>query len=234
MATGFQARCPSIKLNERGCGFYSWKPFIIQKKLEETLEGEIVFYCDVGRTFPYKLLSSSLNVFLNWMQDNQQSIMPGVQIPWNGPMSMWTKRDAFELMSMDSPQVHSSAPIQASFSIWISNPNSKDIVNEWMNFSADRKMISDDPSKLGLTELPDFHEHRWDQSLLSLLCFKKKLKGLEVGLHPPDIDLKNPSEVATFLSGYTSEPTSSGKLVAQFSSGIEKLEKIARKHIKFN
>ena len=104
-----------IKLTERGSGFYSWKPFIIEKKLHETPEGDVVFYCDVGRTFPYKLLNCSLQVFLDWMKLHDQSVMPGVQIPWHGPMSMWTKRDAFVSMSMDSPQVHSSAPHTSQF-----------------------------------------------------------------------------------------------------------------------
>jgi len=231
---GYEIKCPQIKFNERGSGFYSWKPFIIERKLQEVPEGDIVFYCDVGRLFPYKLLSGSVHVFLDWMQDKQQSVMPGIQIPWHGPMSMWTKRDAFVALSMDSPQVHSSAPIQASFSIWVNNPESRNIAEEWTNLSADRQMISDDDSKLGLPELPDFHEHRWDQSLLSLICFKKGLKSIFLGVEEPALDTKHPSEVAKILGGEQGKGTLSGQLVSVIATIIEAIEWFVRIWIKFN
>lgn len=230
----FESIFYEIKLTERGSGFYSWKPFIIEKKLHETPEGDVVFYCDVGRTFPYKLLNCSLQVFLDWMKHHDQSVMPGVQIPWHGPMSMWTKRDAFVSMSMDSPQVHSSAPIQASFSIWVNNPESRHIAKEWKNLSADRQMISDDASKLGLPELPDFHEHRWDQSLLSLICFKKGLKSIFLGVEEPALDTKHPSKVAKILGGEQGKGTLSGQLVSVIATIIEAIEWFVRIWIKFN
>ena len=234
LAAGFENRCPTIRLTERGSGFYEWKPFIIQKKLEVAPEGDIVFYCDVGRTFPYKLLSSSLQVFLDWMKTHKQSIMPGIQIPWGGPMSMWTKRDAFISMSMDTPSIHATAPIQASFSIWINSPASRDIAKEWMNLSAQRQLISDDPSKLGFPELPDFYEHRHDQSLLSLVCLKNGIQGIDIGCDMPPIDVKHPSEVARLLNGKTGDFTARGRLVAVLASIVERLEWTARKWIKFN
>jgi hypothetical protein len=234
LAAGFENRCSTIRLSERGSGFYAWKPFIIQKKLEETPEGDIVFYCDVGRTFPYKLLSGSLQFFLDWMKVHEQSVMPGIKIPWGGPMSMWTKRDAFVSMSMDTPSVHATAPIQASFSIWINGLDSKEIVAEWMNLSAQRQLISDDPSVMGLPELSGYKEHRHDQSLLSLVCLKHGTEGMDIGCDMPSVDAKHPSEVARLLSGKTAESTAQGRLVAGLASVVERLEWTARKRIKFN
>ena len=234
LAAGFENRCPTIRLTERGSGFYAWKPFIIQKKLEVAPEGDIVFYCDVGRTFPYKLLSSSLQVFLDWMKTHKQSIMPGIQIPWGGPMSMWTKRDAFISMSMDTPSIHAAAPIQASFSMWINGLDSKEIVAEWMNLSAQRQLISDDPSVMGLPELSGYIEHRHDQSLLSLVCLKHGIQGIDIGCDMPSIDAKHLSEVARLLSGKTDASTAEGKLVEGLASAVEKLEWAARKWINFN
>ena len=234
LAAGFENRCSTIRLSERGSGFYAWKPFIIQKKLEEMPEGDIVFYCDVGRTFPYKLLSGSLQFFLDWMKVHEQSVMPGIKIPWGGPMSMWTKRDAFVSMSMDTPSVHATAPIQASFSTWTNGLVSKEIVAEWMNLSAQRQLISDDPSALGLPELSGYKEHRHDQSLLSLVCLKRCIEGMDIGCDMPPIDAKHPSEVAGLLSGKTGDFTARGRLVAGLASVVERLEWTARKRIKFN
>jgi hypothetical protein len=234
LAAGFENRCPTIKLSERGSGFYAWKPFIIQKRLQEAPKGDIVFYCDVGKTFPYKLLSGSLQVFLDWMQKHEQTVMPGIKIPWYGSMSMWTKRDAFVSMAMDKPSIHTAAPIQAGYSIWINNSASKDIVKEWMNLSANRQLISDDPSILGFPELPDFYEHRHDQSLLSLVCLKRYIEGMDVGCDRPSIDFTNPSEVTKLLSGKKIKLSLNGKLVERLASVIEKAEWAARKWIKFN
>jgi hypothetical protein len=234
LAAGFENRCPAIRLSERGSGYYSWKPYIIQKKLEETPEGDIVFYCDVGRTFPYKLLSGSLQFFLDWMKTHEQTVMPGIKIPWCGPMSMWTKRDAFVSMSMDTPSVHATAPIQASFSIWINGLDSKEIVADWMNLSAQRQLISDDPSVLGLPELSGYKEHRHDQSLLSLVCLKHFIEGMDLGLDIPSRDAKNPSNVTKLLSGKTANSTTEGRLVEGLASVVERLEWTARKWIKFN
>lgn len=234
LAAGFENRCPTIRLSERGSGFYAWKPFIIQKKLEEMPEGDIVFYCDVGRTFPYKLLSGSLQFFLDWMKAHEQSVMPGIKIPWNGPMSMWTKRDAFVSMSMDTPSIHATAPIQASFSIWINGLDSKKIVAEWMNLSAQRQLISDDPSVMGLPELSGYKEHRHDQSLLSLVCLKRCIEGMDVGCDTPAIDAKHPSNVTELLSGKTAESKAQWRFVEGLASLVERLEWTARKRIKFN
>lgn len=234
LAAGFENRCSTIRLSERGSGFYAWKPFIIQKKLEEMPEGDIIFYCDVGRTFPYKLLSGSLQFFLDWMKAHEQSVMPGIKIPWGGPMSMWTKRDAFVSMSMDTPSIHATAPIQASFSIWINGLDSKEIVDEWLNLSAQRQLISDDPSVMGLPEFSGYKEHRHDQSLLGLVCLKHGIQGIDIGCDMPSIDVKHPSNVTELLSGKTGDSTAPRRLVAVLASVVERLEWTARKWIKFN
>jgi hypothetical protein len=234
LAAGFENRCPKIRVSERGSGFYAWKPFIIQKKLEETPDGDIVFYCDVGRTFPYKLLSGSLDVFLDWMKTHEQSVMPGIKIPWGGPMSMWTKRDAFVSMSMDTPSVHTTAPIQASFSTWTNGLVSKEIVADWMNLSAQRQLISDDPSAMGLPELSGYKEHRHDQSLLTLVCIKRGIDAMDIGCDLPSIDTKHPNEVFKLLSDKIAGSSTEGKLIKRFAIAVERLEWTARKWIKFN
>lgn len=232
--SGFHRICPKISLGERANGFYAWKPFIIQKNLDSTSEGDIVFYCDVGRTFPYKLLSGSLKVFLDWMRHNDQTVMPGVQIPWNGPMSMWTKRDAFVAMSMDFPSAHSAVPIQASFSIWVNCSESRSIVGEWMDCCAKRQLISDDSSVLGLPEFPNFKEHRHDQSLLSLICLKRGIRGFDIGHTAPKHEAKYPTEISHFIGGSSLKPRPCGKIIACLAWFFEHTERFARKWIKFN
>lgn len=233
-AAGFENMFPKILLKERGCGFYAWKPFIIRNKLRESAAGDIIFYCDVGRIFPYKILDCSINFFLDWMVRHGQPMMPGVMIPWHGPMSMWTKRDAFVFMNMDFPKFHSATPIQASFSFWKNCSESQNLVNDWVNLSTNRQMISDDTSNLGRPEYFDFIEHRHDQSILSLICMGKGIRGIYVGNREPSFDCKCPCAVAKFLGSESVVLSRKGQVVLCISSLVSLLEWIARLFIKFN
>ncbi len=198
--SGFGRVAPDIRLDERGSGFWSWKPYIIHKKLSDVPDGDLVFYCDVGRRFPYKILDRPLNPFLEWMNQAGQDFMPGLQIGWRGPLSTWIKRDAFVLTGMDQPSAWAAPTVQASFSLWRSSQATRDFVRQWLEWCSDRRLISDDPSTCGQPELPDFHEHRHDQSLLTLYCLKSGAKALELGDKPLPIDTRDPAQVISWLN----------------------------------
>ena len=200
-SAGFQEVTPEISLKERGAGFWSWKPFIIQKLLNEVPDGDVVLYCDVGRIYPFKLLDQTLDPFLRWMELQDQEIMPGIQIPWDGPVSRWTKRDALVALDMDRQEILTATPIQASFSIWRVGSKSRDFAAKWMGLCSQRTLISDDPSVCKLGEHPGFQENRHDQALLSLLCMKEGLQGLSLGEKRPSLDSRNPSEVSRMAFG---------------------------------
>ncbi|MFN6017129.1 MAG: hypothetical protein ACK49N_06095, partial [Verrucomicrobiota bacterium] len=234
LSAGFEARCKDIKLTERGSGFWAWKPYIIEAKLREIPDGDIVFYCDVGRAYPFKQLTNSIAPFLDWMANHGQSVFPGVHIPWKGPMSMWTKRDAYVLTQLDQPAVHSAIPIQASFSLWRACPSTINIVSEWMEMSSRRTLISDDPSTYGTPELPDFHDHRHDQSLLTLCCLKHGIKGLDIGNAMPPIDTQHPSAIACFISGSSSKnPHLAGRILKAVVRPLEVIEANLRTKVSF-
>jgi hypothetical protein len=233
-AAGFEERCKGIKLSERGSGFWAWKPFVIDAKLREVPEGELVLYCDVGRNYPFKKLSESIAPFLEWMATHRQSMLPGLYIPWKGPMSMWTKRDAYHFTGMDLPEVHTAIPLQASFSLWTASENTRAFVAEWMDLASRRALISDDPSTCGIPELADFHDHRHDQSLLTLCCLKHGLKGLDIGNQMPPIDTQHPSEVARWIiSGKSAPVPLAGRLLKLVVWPVEFLEARLRDKVSF-
>lgn len=196
---GFARAFPEIGFEERGSGFWAWKPFIIDKVLSEVSDGDLVFYCDVGRGYPFKRLTACLPPLLRWMEENRQAFLPGVEIPWDGPMSVWTKRDAFVYAAMDSAATYEATPVQASFSLWKAGDESRGFIKKWMEKCKDRRLLTDDPSVCGLAELPDFRDHRHDQAVLTLCCLKEGVKGLSLGHEKPPIDSKHPSEVARWL-----------------------------------
>ena len=220
----FERVVPEIRLNERGSGFWSWKPFIIQRSLQAVPDGEIVLYCDVGRIYPFKLLDQPLGPFLRWMEQHDQEIMPGIQIPWDGPVSFWTKRDALVALNMDSKEVLRSIPIQASFSLWRSGIVSRNFAAKWMELCSQRKLVSDDPCASALGEHAEFRENRHDQALLTLLCMKEGISGLSLGNQRPCIDTRNPSEISRMLSG-EDRVGNAGRILRSIVRPLELLER---------
>lgn len=234
LEAGFEERCKDIKLTERGSGFWAWKPFIIQQRLEQVPENDIVFYCDVGRRFPYKQLTYPINGYLDWMTLNGQDMMPGIYIPWKGSMSQWTKRDAFVATGMDQEEIHRATPLQASFSIWRNTQASRLLVAEWLDNVAIRSLVSDDPSIGGLPELIDYHDHRHDQSLLTLACIKHGIKGISIGAVMPPCDTQHPSEIAEMVFGNASiKPSIASRLLGWVGVFLAMIERHMRKRISF-
>lgn len=231
---GFEDRCKNIKLFERGSGFWAWKPFIIDAKIREVAEGDLVFYCDVGRLYPFKLLDQPITPYVHWMEEHAQDVMPGVYIPWEGSISVWTKREAMVALDMDRPAVHEKSPIQASFSLWRVSPQSREVVRHWLDLSSQRHLVSDDPSRHNLDELPEFREHRHDQALLTLCCLRQKLVGLDLGTKKPSIDTRHPSEVSRLSFGeFTGSLSFMGIRLRTTAVLIGKCEQKIRRHIQF-
>jgi hypothetical protein len=230
---GFEDRCKDIKLAERGSGFWAWKPFIIAAKLHEIPDGDVVFYCDVGRRYPFKELAVPMDPLLKWLESRHQDVVPGLLIPWKGPMAMWTKRDAFVLTGMDQTEAHHATPIQASFSLWKGGAAARSLASDWLSLASRRELISDDPSQCGLPELAAFHDHRHDQSILTLCCLKNHIQGIDIGQGMPLIDTQHPSEVATLMSGVKPRKTLPGHLISILARSLAGIESLLRKKISF-
>jgi hypothetical protein len=230
---GFEDRMKDIKLSERGSGYWAWKPFIINEALARLPDGDLVFYCDVGRRYPFKTLEKSINPYIEWMRNEDQSVMPGIYIPWKGPMSMWTKRAAFRAASIDNDVAHRSSPIQASFSLWITNTDSRALCGEWLRLCSEACLINDSPSPAPLKELPDFFEHRHDQSLLSLICLKHNIKGIHIGELMPAIDTQHPDDILGIMDYKFGSRTLAGCTVNAFAIILGAAERAIRARLKF-
>lgn len=231
-SSNFPTLAPNISLSERGSGFWAWKPFIILEALESLPEGETVLYCDAGRKYPYILLDTPLDPFVSWMDGKGQGIMPGIAIPWNGPMSVWTKGDAFLGSGVDGDTVRNAAPIQASFSLWKNHETTRKFVREWLSWCVQRRLVSDDPST-NLEESPDFKAHRHDQSLLNLCCHKHGIQGIDIGPSEPIWNERDPSHVLKHVFDADSRTTTTGKAIALAAKPIQAAEQTLRERIKF-
>jgi len=157
--------------NPRGAGYWLWKPQIILQELKTLNDGDVLVYSDAGRSnyyqfkkFPKKLVKKT----------REKGFLLGPTIGQHGPMSKWTKRDAFILMNMDFPEIYEAPPIQATWNFWTNCPESFVFLEKWLNYCLDPRILTDMENTQGFNNLNDFIDHRHDQSVLSLLVYKEK------------------------------------------------------------
>ena len=164
----FFAENRSILEQNRGAGCWLWKPYIILDQLNHLQSGDCLFYADSGVEIIRDLTPL---VDLCIQQD-------GILLFSNdGHLNKtWTKRDCFVLMGCDAENYHNAEQLSASFQVYIKNQKTIDFVEEWLSYCQNPHILTDLSNTCGLENFPEFIEHRWDQSVLSLLAVKHDLE----------------------------------------------------------
>jgi hypothetical protein len=148
--------------------YWIWKPYIILETMKRCADGDIVLYLDAGMK-----VISSLDPLFKITNENKCMIFSVSKTPEALHYhSMYTKRDCFILMGLDEPVYWNTRCVNAAISIWMKNEKNIALLTEWQNYVTDSRIVTDDENTCGLSNLPDFKYHLYDQSVLSLLCTK--------------------------------------------------------------
>jgi hypothetical protein len=159
--TPFYLENKGILDQQTGMGYWLWKPFIILEALKMASDGDIVIYSDCGIE-----IIASLDPLFDLCRAGNPILLFG-----NGdlPNAMWTKRDCFILMEADRESVWRAPQCDAAFCLFLRSEASLQFVTEWLRYCRDQRILTDIPNSCGKRNLPEFVEHRRDQSVLSLL-----------------------------------------------------------------
>lgn len=157
-----------ILKHERGNGYWLWKPYFIKKSLALLQEGDFLFYCDSGAYF-IAPITPLIDIVLKTGQD----IIP---FELSHLEKCWTKRDAFILMDCDKPEYTESKQRLAGFNLWRKSKLATEFSEEFLSYSQDIRLITDQDNKMGRPNYSGFNEHRHDQSIFSLLTKKYRLE----------------------------------------------------------
>jgi hypothetical protein len=172
----FYKKNEKILSSSRGAGYWLWKPYFILKVLNSVEEGDIVFYVDSGNVFindPSPILnniSENNNIILF---DNRDGMTDGS----SAQNFISVKKDCFVLMNCDTDEYVYGNHLNASYQIYLKNEMSIKFVTEYLNYCENFDIISDSPNKYG-SNYPGYYDHRHDQSILSILSIKYKIKPL--------------------------------------------------------
>lgn len=179
--TSLYAVHKSLLGERRGAGYWLWKPFIIKETLKEMGPGDILVYSDAGIEIVADLAPmldicatrSDVMLFAGTYED--------VGAPGPNSCAKWTKRDCFVFMDCDNRRYHQGPMIDASMIVLRRTPRAVALVRDWLLHCCQRQLLTDDPNVCGLPNLPEFIEHRHDQSLLSLISIRDTI---ELFRHP--------------------------------------------------
>jgi hypothetical protein len=155
---------------DRGAGYWLWKPYILMRALEQCEEGDILIYADAGVEFV-----ANVNEVVSRMDENIFFFTNGFS------HAEWCKWDVIEGINRNSlsyPKCGSDldkeygkkTQVQASVIFFKVNDNTRSFIKEWFLWCQMPGFIDDSPSKL--TNYPTFAEHRHDQAILTCLQIK--------------------------------------------------------------
>ena len=157
---------------QKGSGYWCWKPYIILKHLTQMDEGDILCYNDSKylwlknvRDFENNILTNNNNIGIYSNKPNDRKYIE----------KEWTKFDAYVLMNVrNTPNITNTPQAWAGFILLRKNIETIVFISEWTTFVQDPRIITDIPSKFGQND-KSFHENRHDQTILSLLCKKRNI-----------------------------------------------------------
>jgi hypothetical protein len=167
--TPFYAAHSKILKQPRGAGYWLWKPYFIQKALQQAAPDEVILYCDAGRS-PYYWMTRRPRRLEALTRANDHGFLLGPSTPHLGDLRRWTKRDCLILMGADCKEMLDRPIGVATWSLWRPTPRAFAFLDRWLGFCCDPRCLTDMPNVLGAPDHAGFRDHRHDQSILTILA----------------------------------------------------------------
>ena len=158
-----------VESNQRGYGYWIWKPYLILKTLRNMKDGDVLVYCDSGST----LRSSGRPKLLEYTKHCVES-KTGIfcfQLLTEHE-KQWSKMDLLDKLDIHNQPMLDSIQIMATDIIFCKRAESIAFVEKWYETCMDDnyRYLTDETSKSPNDQF--FIEHRHDQSIFSLLVKK--------------------------------------------------------------
>ena len=168
--SGFYEKNHLILNEKRGAGYWLWKPYFIDKVLNELSDGDYLFYCDAGCIF-----INNVKHLIRVLDDSGQSIMsfelPLVEYEWTAE-SVLNEFDAYKKGYAQSNQ------ISATYLLLKKSNDSVRLIKDWLEKCTRAELLTDDANLGNIAKA-----HRHDQSIFSLII---KSEGYKTFKDPSD------------------------------------------------
>jgi len=151
---------------KKGFGYYIWKPQVLLQALKQCGNVDLVCWVDAGFTFN----PAGINRFIEYAQ-MALSARSGMISFFNvHTESVWTKQDlAVRLGLQHDPMVMGSSQLASGFFLFRPTVSNEKLIESWKQLSLEHEYHFSDDSLSIAPNVPEFREHRHDQSIFSLL-----------------------------------------------------------------
>lgn len=162
---------PDIAMSRRGAGYWLWKPWLLRHVLANAAEGDVILYADAGSS-----LIADPATLVALTEANPVVVFGHRRVGEPvGMLRRWTKRDCFVLLDADTEEFWNAKCCTATFQLYRNSPQARSFVDEMLVACTDPRILTDAPNVMGRENLPEFVDHRHDQSVLSILALKHGL-----------------------------------------------------------
>ena len=167
----FKKKNKNILSRRRGDGYWLWKPYFILKTLKEKLnKGDYLIYTDAG-IFYLDKVDKLIKFMISINEDIWLNRLPYLE-------KKYSKRDAFILLDADYPIYTETSQYMAGIQVYKKSKYTENFLTKLLNYSTDKRIITDDPNTQGLPNYKEFRENRHDQTVISILIKKFRFSNL--------------------------------------------------------
>lgn len=165
----FRTAHKDILSGKRGNGYWLWKPYFIQRVIDNSKDGDYIFYLDSGAFFV-----RDIRLLMPYVTDENPLFVTDIPLM----ECNWTKPACFEYFHAE--HLRYTNQIQSGYIFFIVNDYTRDFFREYLEICQSTKLlVSEGLGKYdSATKNYDdqFVSHREDQSILSIMC---KLRGIK-------------------------------------------------------
>jgi hypothetical protein len=163
----FNEKNKSILECGRGGGYWLWKPYIINETLKKINENDLIFYLDSK----YYFIEEFDNLYSEHMEKNDILVWKNKPNEPVWYMKNWCKMDVIIKYNMFGKVFDENVEDCWGGALIVKkNENTVKYMKEWLDMCCIYEDITDSSSTTTNSDL--FHEHRHDQSLLSIILHK--------------------------------------------------------------
>lgn len=161
-----------INTHKKGFGFYIWKPYLLNMKMNSMKDGDILMYLDAG----CEMDLSKKSILQSYFGHVKKDFIIGTQCG-NGSNGLlekyWTKSDLFTFLDAKKENIMNSPQRQGGTLLIYVNEKTRHLVKMWYETCCIYHNLDNSPSLEKIE--PGFVEHRHDQSIFSVLSKKFEL-----------------------------------------------------------
>lgn len=166
--------------HRRGGGYWSWKPWLIQKTLREHTPGDIVVYADAGSTLRkspewdrlFKLMEQYDTLCFQYAETVPEFARWGNA---STKIKYWTKKSALDFLDQyfQDSAYRENCKVMGGL-LFMKNPDNS-LLKQWLDITLNHPEIIVDPTEEELKERDaGFAYHKHEQSIITALAYYDK------------------------------------------------------------